>query len=159
MTEPSRQKYSPTLLTKPMEQLNFIKQDQQVFSSLPNEIILHVFSYLRIADLLECGQVSKRFRAISNDDKYLWPKMANLCYKKVPVGFLQRLLDSGCKYLSLSEAILDQSTGALNLPKASRLKYLDLSGFGTFEYMRENSEILLESCYSLQKLSLSKAIL
>ena len=144
-----------------MEQLNFIKQDQPVFSTLPNEIILHVFSYLRIVDLLECGQVSKRFRAISNDDKYLWPKMANLCYKKVPVGFLQKLLDCGCKYLSLSEAILDQnqSTGALNLPKASSLKYLDLSGFGTFECMRENSEILLKSCYSLQKLSLSKAIL
>ena len=115
-----------------------------------------MFSYLRIADLLECGQVSKRIRAICNDDKYLWPKMANLCYKKVPVGFLQKLLNCGCKYLSLSEAILDV---ALSLPKASRLKYLDLFGFGTFEYMRENSEILLESCYSLQKLSLSKAIL
>ena len=90
MTEPSRQKYSPILLlTKPMEQLNFIKQDQQVFSTLPNEIILHVFSYLKIADLLECGQVSKRFRAICNDDKYLWPNMANLCYKKVPVGFFK----------------------------------------------------------------------
>ena len=159
MTAPSRQKYSPILLTKPMEQLNFIKQDQQVFLTLPNEIILHVFTYLRIADLLECGQVSKRFRAICNDDKYLWPKMANLCYKKVPVGFLQKLLECGCKYLGLSEAILDQSDGALNLPKASSLKYLDLSGFGTFECMRENSEILLESCYSLQKLSLSKAIL
>ena len=140
------------------------KKNQKVFSTLkleelPNELIRHVFSFLKIIDLLKCGKVSKRFRAISIDDKYLWPKMANLCYKKVPVGFLQKLLDCGCKYLSLSEAILDQSDGALNLPKASRLKYLDLSGFGTFECMRENSEILLESCYSLQKLSLSKAIL
>ena len=76
--------------------------------------------------------------------------MLNLCYKKVPVRFLQRLLDSGCKYLSLSEAILE---GTLNLPRASRLKYLNLFRFG--HKNSDNLEKLLESCYSLQKLSLS----
>ena len=144
-----------------LKQLNIIPKEKKVCSTLqfeafPNEVICRVFSYLKILDLLNCGLVSKRLRAISIDDQHLWPKKLNLCNKKVPVGFLQRLLDSGCKYLSLSEAILDV---ALSLPKASRQKYLDLFGFGTFEYMRENSEILLESCYSLQKLSLSKAIL
>ena len=118
------------------------------FEALPNEIIFHAFSYLKIVDLLKCGQVSKRFRAISN----VWPEKINLCYKKVPVEFLQKLLDSGCKYLSLSEAILE---GTLNLPNASSLKYLNLSGFG-LNCNKENSEKLLESCYSLQKLSLSK---
>ena len=71
------------------------KKDQKVFSSfqfeaLPNEIIYHVFSYLKIVDLLKCGQVSKRFSAINNDEQYLWPKMFNLCYKKVPVEFLEK---------------------------------------------------------------------
>ena len=66
----------------------------------------------------------------------------------MPVGFLQKLLDSGCKYLSLSGASLE---GILNLPKVSRLKYLNLSGFRN----RENSEKLLGSTYSLEKLSLS----
>ena len=122
-----------------------------LFEALPNEVICHVFSYLKIVDILKCGQVSKRLRAISIDDQYVWPKMLNLCYKKVPVRFLQRLLDSGCKYLSLSEAILE---GTLNLPKASTLKYLNLSSFGLKN--RDNSEKLLESCYSLQKLSLSR---
>ena len=121
-----------------------------LFEALPNEVISHVFSYLKIVDILKCGQVSKRLRAISIDDQYVWPKMLNLCYKKVPVKFLQRLLDSGCKYLSLSEAILE---GTLNLPKASRLNYLNLFGFGRKN--RNNLEKLLESCYSLQKLSLS----
>ena len=154
MTEPLRQKYSPILqVTKHFEQLNIIKQEQKVFSTLPNELILYVFSYLKIVDLLECGQVSKRFNTICNDDEYLWPKMANLCYKKVPVGFLQKLLDSGCKYLSLSEATLE---GVLNLPKASKLKCLNLSGFG-LECSRVNKEKLLESCHSLEKLSLSKS--
>ena len=63
-----------------------LKNDQKVisnkrFNALPNEIIHHVFSYLKIVDLLNCGQVSKRFRAISSDDQYLWPKKLNLCYK------------------------------------------------------------------------------
>jgi hypothetical protein len=143
------------------------KKDQKVFTSLqfealPNEVICHVFSYLKILDLLKCGQVSKRFRAISNDDQYLWPKMLNLCYKKVPVEFLQKLLDSGCKYLDLSEAVLE---GILDLLTDSELKYLNLSGFGQTSY-RKNSEknpiefynriVLIESCTSLQKLSLSK---
>ena len=139
---------------------------QKVFSSfqfeaLPNEIICHVFSYLKIVDLLKCGQISKRFRAISSDDQYLWPKMFNLCYKKVPVEFLEKLLDSGCKYLGLSEAVLE---GTLSLPTASRLKYLNLSGFGfnNFRTMSQigkdlsNKIVLMKSCISLQKLSLSK---
>ena len=69
-------------LVSPMKQLKIIKKDQQVFSALkfealPNEVITHVFSYLKIVDLLKCGQLSKRFRVISNDDN-LWPKSLNL---------------------------------------------------------------------------------
>ena len=121
------------------------------FVSLPDEVILHVFSFLKIMEILKCGQTSKRFRAISND-KYLWPKKFNLCFRKVPVGFVQKLLESGCKYLSLSEATLE---GTLNLPKFSRLKYLSLSGF-KLEDNRENLEKLLGSTYCLEKLSLSR---
>ena len=144
------------------------QKTQKVFSTvqletLPNEVILHVFSYLKIVDLLKCGQVSQRFRAISNDE-YIWPKTFNLRYKKVPVGFLRKLLDSGSKYLKLSEASLE---GTLSLSKATRLKYLNLSGFGQrvrkgtlfsgfgFCDNGENSEKILEFSYSLQKLSLS----
>ena len=141
-------------LVSPIKQLKIIKEAQKVFpplqfEALPNEVILHVFSYLKIVDLLNCRQVSKRFRAISSDDQYLWPKAINLCYKKVPVVFLQKLLNSGCKYLTLSYSVLE---GTLNLSKASRLEYLDLS---SFEH-GGNSRKILESCYSLQKLSLRK---
>ena len=153
MTKASRQKRRK----KNLKELNIIKKEQKVlstlqFKDLPNEVIYHVFRYLKIVDLLKCGQVSKRLRAISIDDQYLWPKTLNLCCKKVPVGLLQKLLDNGCKYLSLSEATLE---GNLNLPKTSRLQYLNLSGFG-LDCNKENSEKLLESCDSLQKLSLSK---
>ena len=155
MTKISRQKRRKRYRNKrpagPMKNLKNKNKDQKVFSALPNEIILHVFSYLKIVDLLRCGQVSKRFRAISNDE-YTWPKKFNLCYKKVPVGFLQKLLESGCEYLSLSEAILK---GTLNLQKTSRLKYLSLSGL-VLEWNKENPEKMLESNCSLEKLSLSK---
>ena len=144
------------LISRPVEgPLEVIFKEQNVistlqFESLPNEVFMHVFSYLKIADILNCGLVSKRFRAISNHDQYLWPKTVNLCYKKVPVKFLRKLLESGCKYLSLSEATLE---GTLNLPKASCLMYLNLSGFTCDQ---GSSKKLLESCHSLQKLSLSK---
>ena len=52
------------------------------FEALPNEVILHVFSYLKMMELIKCGHVSKRFRAISNDDN-LWPKSLNLLRRKV----------------------------------------------------------------------------
>ena len=128
------------------------KKDKKVlqFEALPNEIICHVFSYLKLVDLLRCGQVSKRFRTISSDDQYLWPKKINLCYKNVPVAFLQKLLNSGCKYLSLCESFL---IGTLNLQKVSSLKYLNLDAI---KCDTENSEKLLEYCYSLEKLSLSE---
>ena len=155
MTKISRQKRRKRYANKrpagPMKNLKNKNKDQKVFSALPNEIILHVFSYLKIVDLLRCGQVSKRLRAISNDE-YVWPKKFNLCNKKVPVGFLQKLLESGCEYLSLSEAILK---GTLNLQKTSRLKYLSLSGF-IHEWNKENPEKMLESNCSLEELSLSK---
>ena len=146
------QRKSITRLAGSLKQVNIVKEDQKVFPTLsfvalPNEVICHVFSYLKIADLLKCGQVSKRLRAISVDS---WPKKLNLCYKKVPIGFIQKLLDSGCKYLGLSEVILE---GTMNLPNVSRLRYLNLSGFGLKN--QDNAEKLLASCFSLQKLSLS----
>ena len=153
MTKPLQQKRKKSKAT--LRNLKKIK-DKKVFSTvkletLPNEVILHVFNYLKIVDLLKCGQVSKRFHAISNVE-YLWPKKFNFFYKKVPVGFLQKLLDHGCKYLSLSEAIVE---GTLSLQKASRLKYLNLCCFERTSN-RENSEKMLEASYSLEKLSLSQ---
>ena len=139
---------------KRLQDQSILRNTSKMFSTLqledlPNELIHRVFRFLNIVELLKCAEVSKRFRAISDDDQYLWPKKLNLCYKKVPVGFLQRLLDSGCKYLSLSGAVLQ---GTPNFPKASVLKYLNLAGFG----LKNNPEKILKSCFSLQKLSLSE---
>ena len=128
MPKPQRQtRRSMKLIKRPINRLKHDK-DQIVFPTLqfemlPNEVIHQVFSYLKLVDLLNCGHVSKRFRAISIDDQYLWPKKVNLCNRSVPVGFLRKLLDSGCKYLSLSDVILDNSP---NLTNDSRC---EISGF------------------------------
>ena len=41
---------------------------------LPEEVILKILGFLDIKELLLCGQVSQRFRAISNDGS-LWQKL------------------------------------------------------------------------------------
>lgn len=132
------------LISKPVE-------GQLQVESLPNEIIMHVLSYLKIVDLLNCGLVSKRFRAISNLDQYIiWPETVNLCYKKVPVEFLQSYWTVAAKIWSFLK--LHISEGTLTLLNASDLRYLNLSGFGNIE----NSEKMLKSSHSLQILSLSR---
>ena len=48
--------------------VSLFEKDQN-FESLPKEIILHVFGYLKVVDLVKCGQVSKRLRVISKQKR------------------------------------------------------------------------------------------
>ena len=66
---------------------------------LPNEVLLKVFSYMKPGDLIHCGQVSKRLRAICHD-RSLWQKV-NLYGKKVSAEFINFILDNGCNHLDL----------------------------------------------------------
>jgi len=75
--------------------------------NLPNEIILKVFSNLQIPDLLSCEEVSKRIGGIA-DDETLWQKV-NLSNKKIPKRFLEGLLATNCKYLSLNGVLIGTS--------------------------------------------------
>ena len=71
-------------------------------ADFPDEIILKVFSSLGLKDLLNCGQVSKRFRTISHDE-FLWQRV-DLSGKSVSAAFIQFILDRGCKHLDLSNS-------------------------------------------------------
>ena len=71
-------------------------------ADFPAEIILKVFASLDLKDLLNCGQVSKRFRTISHD-KFLWQRI-DLSGKSVPAVFIKIILDRGCKHLDLSNS-------------------------------------------------------
>ena len=72
----------------------------------PDEIILKVFASLDVKDLLNCGQVSKRFRTIFHDE-FLWQRI-DLSGRNVSAAFIQFILDRSCKYLEISNSrILD----------------------------------------------------
>jgi len=71
-------------------------------ADFPDEIILKVFASLDLKDLLNCGQVSKRFRTISHDE-FLWQRI-DLSGKSVSAAFIQFILDKGCKHLDLSNS-------------------------------------------------------
>ena len=69
------------------------------FEDLPVEIDLEVMSYLDTSDLIRCTRVSKRIRALCQDQS-LWQKI-NLSWKKIPSCFVQFVLDKDCKSLIL----------------------------------------------------------
>ena len=112
---------------------------------LPNEVILKALSFLNIKELLNCGQVSQRIRAISNDES-LWLKL-NLYRQQVPYGFIKKGVENGCQYLSLDECECDDVTR--NSESPLRLKYLSISGVNRSSGLLK----LIQHCSSLQKLS------
>ena len=65
---------------------------------LPNELILKVFGYLKIKELIHCGQLSQRIREISLDET-LWQAMnlylepwKDCSENKVPAEFLNMVI-------------------------------------------------------------------
>ena len=56
------------------------------WQDLPDELVLKIFSYSEVIDLISCGQVSKRTRNISRDSS-LW-LTANLQDKIVKTDLL-----------------------------------------------------------------------
>ena len=129
------------------------------FLDLPDEKILKVLSYLKVRDLLYCGQVSKRIRAISHD-KSLYQKI-NLNGKKVQTRFLERIINKGCKHLNLSGAQLEGSyllytqsrlfDSYLLLNRKSQLISLNLDFCAA---SKEDMGVLTNSCVKLQKISM-----
>ena len=120
------------------------------FYDLPDEIILRVMSNLKAKELIQCGQVSWRIRNISHD-KSIWQNV-DLSGKKVSTDFVEMILSNRCKYLNLTDSILNR--GNLSLRKQSNwmdLISLDLSGCASSS---DDLEELLASCNSLETLFL-----
>ena len=111
-------------------------------------MILQVLNNLDLNDLANCVMVSKRIRGIcKNLSKF---QKINLYNKVVPSGFVQLVLNSGCKYLSLYWAQILQGDNELKLEKPCKLRYLDLSDC---KCRTEDIEEILSSCYFLEKLT------
>ena len=121
---------------------------------LPDEILLNVFSLLDIEGVFLCGQVSKRLRAISNDQS-LWSKL-NLFRRKVPYGFIEKAVGNKCEYLNLRCSSVHGNKKSVVQWK---LKYLDISQADwprTHLYVPEG---VLQNCHFLEKLAVDNLIL
>ena len=106
-------------------------------------------STTRIALLRNPQEFNKEDEACFSNWNRHWRKV-NLYYKRVSSNFLEVAVKNKCQYLSLYETKLEAKS--LSLDEKSELRYLDLSGYTSNNRILEK---LLESCHSLQKLSLS----
>ena len=75
-----------------------------LLEGLPDEIILKVFNYLKTKDLIHCGQLSRRIRAISLDES-LWQNV-KLVKEIVKSDFVETVVNRGCKSLTLQQVYL-----------------------------------------------------
>ena len=113
---------------------------------LPDEVILKIVGFLDLKGLLLCGQVSKRLRAIANDES-LWLKL-NFWNRKVPYDLIEKAAGNGCQYLSLPDCEILNFTGKSE--SSFNLKYLNVYN-GQWQ---QRVQKLVQNCSSLQKLSL-----
>ena len=100
-----------------MSKLSFFQLED-----LPNEILLNIFSWLDIKGVLQCGQVSRRLRAISNDQS-LWLNL-NIFQREVHYGFIEKAVQNGCEYLNLAWSCVN---GGKKPEVAWKLKYGEIS--------------------------------
>ena len=121
-----------------------MKRSRLQLESLPNELLLKIFSYMNMQELLQYGQVSKRIRAICSDPSF-W-KDIYLVSKKVKAEFIKFILERNCYLLVIDNTVID---GSVRLNKTYKLAYLDLLHWNvqtTKDFYRE----LLNSCCSLK---------
>ena len=116
-----------------------------------DEIILKVFAYLDLKDLLKCGQVAKRFRSISHDQS-LWQRI-DLSGQILSADIIQFILERGCKYLDISNSFILEVKSTQNIfNNCVELTELNLENTGISE---EESLFLVQNLTSkLKKLNL-----
>ena len=123
--------------------------------TLPNEIWRKIFSYLEVHNLNRCACVSKQFHRFAYD-KAVWQKLPiNVSAKRVPIKFIQQIVERGTSYLNLdfTKIVGDQlaliKADQLHFAQPNCLKYLNLNSLRDQTEVRRN---LLSSCTQLQKL-------
>ena len=121
-----------------------------LFEDLPDEILLKILSLMDIKGILQCGNVSKRLRAISNDQS-LWFKL-NLFGREVPYAFIEKAVKNGCEYLNLRFSVVSRGKKS-EVPWS--LKYLEISQSCDLPLPKG----VLENCHFLQKLALDYLII
>lgn len=99
------------------------QRDSLSLQDMPEEIVLKIFTYLEIKNILKMCQTSKRYHEICQEDS-LW-QIFDYSGKKVPTDFVKKLLEKGCTFLCLQTAA--KLKGNLDFNDVSKLTelYLD----------------------------------
>ena len=126
-----------------------LKRSRLELESLPDEMLLKIFRYMNMQELLQYGQVSKRIRAICSDES-LW-KDIELIQKRVKAEFIKSILDRNCEALDIRDTVID---GCVQLNRPSKLAYLSIKGFIYGDSTKDFIKEILNSCNSLEVLEL-----
>ena len=126
-----------------------MKMSSMQLESLPNEMLLEIFSYMSMQELLQCGQVSKRIREICSD-KSLWED-TDLIQKRVKAEFIKSILDRNCEELCIMDTVID---GFVKLNRPSKLAHLSIKSFINGDSTKDFIKEILNSCCSLEVLEL-----
>jgi len=126
-----------------------LKRSRLELESLPDEMLLKIFRYMNMQELLQYGQVSKRTRAICSDES-LW-KDIELIQNRVKSEFIKSILDRNCEALDIRDTVID---GCVQLNRPSKLAYLSIKGFIYGDSTKDFIKEILNSCNSLEVLEL-----
>ena len=101
--------------------------EESNMETLPDEILLKIFSYFEVQDLIGCAAVSKRFQKIAYE-KSLWQKLPipNLRLKRVPAEFFQKAVERGISSLNLDCLEIIEPPEITNTEKLQELHKLRL---------------------------------
>ena len=95
---------APLLVSNRDSCVPFIENKKYQLEDLPDEVILNMLNFLELPDLIRCGLVSKRIRSVSFIES-LWQIIdisnSGQSRKIVPTDVVKRIINRGCKSLSL----------------------------------------------------------
>ncbi|XP_010189454.1 PREDICTED: S-phase kinase-associated protein 2, partial [Mesitornis unicolor] len=122
------------------------------WDALPDELLLTVFAYLPLKELLKASQICKRWHRLSFDES-LWLTL-DLAVKNLPPGVLGQLLPAGvtafrCPRSSIGNPLFKTSTPL-------RVQHMDLSNCTVSV---ADLQSILSRCERLQNLSLEGLVL
>uniref|UniRef100_A0A8D0KGE7 S-phase kinase-associated protein 2 n=1 Tax=Salvator merianae TaxID=96440 RepID=A0A8D0KGE7_SALMN len=117
------------------------------WDTLPDELLLGIFSYLSLTDLLKVSQVCQRWHRLSTDES-LWQSL-DLAGKNLLPGVIGHLLPLGVIAFRCPRSCIGDPLFKNNRPL--RLKHMDLS---SCIIKVTDLQSILGKCYCLQNLSL-----
>lgn len=123
-----------------------IPSQPNYFDTLSDEVMLLIFTYLNKKTLVECSQVSKRWKRISYDDE-LWMRI-DVSSRTLHTSAITSLLERNPKYLRMSQTHFRQ---VKSINRKLRTEYLDLS---MAKISVEDLGVFMSHFVNLKKLSL-----